>query len=152
MLRAGPIGGRHRPALLPGIHTAKDAAARAEKLQVSDSPWIIVLDARSAAPTRNWVNDMCDAIGATAVWALVDPPARPRTPPGTCAPRDVEALVVHGAEFTRRPASVLGLDLPIVSLDGNRPPARLGRDALRPDRLRFHPAGHPPRRQVRSAR
>jgi hypothetical protein len=62
---------------------------------------------------------MCDAIGATAVWSIVD--ATRKTADTARHLRtlgEVEALVVHGVELTADPASVLGLDLPIYSLDG----------------------------------
>jgi hypothetical protein len=101
------------------IHDAKAAAARAEKLQSSDSPWVVVLDAQVGSTDPIWVNDMCDALGATAVWAVVD--ATRKTADTARHLRtlgEVEALVVHSVDLTADPATVLGLDLPIFSLDG----------------------------------
>jgi hypothetical protein len=101
------------------IHDSTVAAARAEKLQSAESPWIVVLDAPVGATDPIWVNDMCDAIGATAVWAVVD--ATRKTADTARHLRtlgDVEALVVHSVDLTADPATVLGLDLPIFSLDG----------------------------------
>ena len=77
------------------------------------------MDAPVGGTDPLWVNEMCDAIGATAVWAIVD--ATRKTADTARHLRtlgEVEALVVHGVELTADPASVLGLDLPIFSLDG----------------------------------
>jgi hypothetical protein len=101
------------------IHTVVAAEARAEKLQSADSAWIVVLDAPVGETDPVWVNDMCDAIGATAVWAIVD--ATRKTADTARHLRtlgEVEALVVHSVELTADPATVLGLNLPIFSLDG----------------------------------
>jgi hypothetical protein len=101
------------------IHDAKTAATRAEKLQSADAPWVILLDAQIGSTDPIWVNDMCDAIGATAVWAVVD--ATRKTADTARHLRtlgEVEALVVHSVDLTADPATVLGLDLPIFALDG----------------------------------
>jgi hypothetical protein len=119
LLLAGPSAagtGLHSSRVL---HDAKAAAARAEKLQSADAPWVIVLDAQVGATDPIWVNDMCDAIGATALWAVVD--ATRKTADTARHLRtlgEVEALVVHSVELTADPATVLGLELPIFSLDG----------------------------------
>jgi hypothetical protein len=119
LLLAGPSAagtGLHSSRVL---HDAKSAAVRAEKLQSSDAPWVVVLDAQVGATDPIWVNDMCDAIGATALWAVVD--ATRKTADTARHLRtlgEVEALVVHSVELTADPATVLGLDLPIFSLDG----------------------------------
>jgi hypothetical protein len=108
-----------------GLHSSKlissreVAETRVEKLHSADAPWIVVMDAPVGGTDPLWVNDMCDAIGATAVWAIVD--ATRKTADTARHLRtlgEVEALVVHGVELTADPASVLGLDLPIFSLDG----------------------------------
>jgi hypothetical protein len=119
LLLAGPSSagtGLHSSRVM---HDAKAAASRAERLQSADAPWVVVLDAPVGATDPIWVNDMCDAIGATAVWAVVD--ATRKTADTARHLRtlgDVEALVVHSVELTTDPATVLGLDLPIFSLDG----------------------------------
>jgi hypothetical protein len=103
----------------PVMRTATDAAAAAEELRTSGSASIVVLDAPVGGTDPAWVGEMCAAIGATAVWALVD--ATRKTADTARHLRilgDVEALVVHGVELTGDPGSVLGLDLPVVSLDG----------------------------------
>jgi hypothetical protein len=101
------------------ISTPETAETRVEKLHSADHPWIVVMDAPVGGTEPLWVNDMCDAIGATAVWSIVD--ATRKTADTARHLRtlgEVEALVVHGVELTADPASVLGLDLPIYSLDG----------------------------------
>ena len=101
------------------ISTPEVAESRVEKLHSADQSWIVVLDAPVGGTDPLWVNDMCDAIGATAVWSIVD--ATRKTADTARHLRtlgEVEALVVHGVELTADPASVLGLDLPIYSLDG----------------------------------
>jgi hypothetical protein len=108
-----------------GLHSSRlisnreAAEGRVEKLHNADSAWIVVLDAPVGGTDPLWVNEMCDAIGATAVWAIVD--ATRKTADTARHLRtlgEVEALVVHGVDLTADPASVLGLDLPIYSLDG----------------------------------
>ncbi|GAB1694706.1 hypothetical protein [Krasilnikovia sp. M28-CT-15] len=119
LLYAGPSAagtGMHSSRVM---HTPAQAAARAEKLQSADNAWVVVLDTPVGDTDPIWVNDMCDALGATAVWAVVD--ATRKTPDSARHLRtlgDVEALVVHNVEITTDPATVLGLDVPIYSLDG----------------------------------
>jgi hypothetical protein len=154
LLLAGPSAagtGLHSSRVM---HTSKDAAARAEKLQTSDSAWIIVLDAPVGATDPVWISEMCDAIGATAVWALVDATRKTAdTARHLDSLGDVEALVVHGVELTADPGTVLGLDLPVVSLDG-RPATPHAWAALLCARIATDvtPQVSAPRRQVRSAR
>ncbi|MEV4636018.1 hypothetical protein AB0J80_01570 [Actinoplanes sp. NPDC049548] len=108
-----------------GMHSSRvlgdppTAATRAEKLQSADHAWIVVVDAAVGRTDPIWVNDMCDALGATAVWAVVDATRKTAdTARHVRALGDVEALVVHNVDITSDPATVLGLDLPIYSLDG----------------------------------
>jgi hypothetical protein len=101
------------------ISTRDAAESRVEKLHSAEDPWIVVMDAPVGGTDPLWVNEMCDAVGATAVWAIVD--ATRKTADTARHLRtlgEVEALVVHGVELTADPGSVLGLDLPIFSLDG----------------------------------
>ncbi|HET6529337.1 MAG TPA: hypothetical protein VFH03_01785 [Actinoplanes sp.] len=143
-----------------GLHSSrvipdpKSAAARAEKLQATDAPWVVVLDAPVGGTDPIWVNDMCDALGATAVWAVVD--ATRKTADTARHLRtlgEVEALIVHSVDLTADPATVLGLDLPIYSLDGKPATphawaamlcARIAADVM--------PVAAAPRRQARSPR
>ncbi|MEU4687262.1 hypothetical protein [Actinoplanes sp. NPDC023714] len=119
LLLAGPSTagtGLHSSRL---ISSRSAAESRAEKLQSADHSWVVVIDAPVGGTDPFWVNDMCDALGATALWAVVD--ATRKTADTARHLRglgDVEALVVHSVELTSDPASVLGLDVPIFSLDG----------------------------------
>jgi hypothetical protein len=108
-----------------GLHSSRliadrdTAESRVEKLHNAEQAWVVVLDAPVGGTDPLWVNEMCDAVGATAVWAIVD--ATRKTADTARHLRtlgEVEALVVHSVELTADPASVLGLDLPIFSLDG----------------------------------
>jgi hypothetical protein len=101
------------------MHDAKAAAARAEKLRTAGSAWVVALDAPIGATDPLWVSDVCDALGATALWAVVDATRKTAdTARHLRSLGEVEALVVHSVELTADPATVLGLDLPIFSLDG----------------------------------
>ena len=108
-----------------GMHSSRvlgdppAAAGKAERLQNADHAWIVVVDATVGATDPIWVSDMCDALGATAVWAVVDATRKTAdTARHLRALGEVEALVVHSVDITADPATVLGLDLPIVTLDG----------------------------------
>jgi len=136
------------------ISTPEGAEQRAEKLHTAEDPWLVVLEAPVGGSDPLWINEMCDAIGATALWAVVD--ATRKTVDTARHLRtlgDVESLVVHGVELTTDPASVLGLDLPIYSLDGKPATphawaamlcARIAADIL--------PVAAAPRRVTRSVR
>jgi hypothetical protein len=108
-----------------GLHSSRvlgdppAAAAKADRLHSADHAWIVVVDARVGGTDPIRVSDMCDAVGATAVWAVVDATRKTAdTARHLRALGEVEALVVHSVDITADPATVLGLDLPIVSLDG----------------------------------
>lgn len=154
LLLAGPSSagtGLHSSRVM---HDAKAAALRAEKLQSADSPWIVVLDAPVGSTDPLWVNELCDAIGATALWAVVD--ATRKTADTARHLRtlgEVEALVVHSVELTADPATVLGLDLPIFSLDG-KPATPHAWAAMLCARIAADvtPMAAAPRRVARSAR
>jgi hypothetical protein len=143
--------GLHSSRLIAGREAAE---SRVEKLHNAEQAWVVVLDAPVGGTDPLWVNEMCDAIGATAVWAIVD--ATRKTADTARHLRtlgEVEALVVHSVEITADPASVLGLDLPIYSLDGKAATphvwaamlcARIATDVM--------PVAAPPRRPARTVR
>ncbi|WIM96091.1 hypothetical protein ACTOB_008250 [Actinoplanes oblitus] len=143
-----------------GLHSSRlissrDAAeSRADKLQTSDHPWIVVIDAPVGGTDEFWVNDMCDALGATALWAVVDATRKTAdTARHLLSLGEVEALVVHSVELTSDPASVLGLDVPIFSLDG-KPATPHAWAAMLCARIAAEvmPAAASPRRAIRAAR
>ncbi|WP_433298505.1 hypothetical protein ACQP2F_43640 [Actinoplanes sp. CA-030573] len=143
-----------------GLHSSRliasreAAESRVEKLHNAEQAWVVVMEAPVGGTDPLWVNEMCDAIGATAVWAIVD--ATRKTADTARHLRtlgEVEALVVHSVELTADPASVLGLDLPIFSLDGKPATphawaamlcARIATDVM--------PVAAPPRRVSRTVR
>ncbi|MEV6297976.1 hypothetical protein AB0M02_01065 [Actinoplanes sp. NPDC051861] len=143
-----------------GLHSSRlissrgAAESRAEKLQSSEHPWIVVIDAPVGGTDPFWVNDMSDALGATALWAVVD--ATRKTADTARHLRnlgEVESLVVHSVELTADPASVLGLDVPIFSLDG-RPATPHAWAAMLCARIAAEvmPSAATPRRATRAAR
>ncbi|GAA2913083.1 hypothetical protein GCM10010443_89730 [Actinoplanes cyaneus] len=143
-----------------GLHSSRlisspgAAESRADKLQTSDHPWIVVIDAPVGGTDEFWVNEMCDALGATALWAVVD--ATRKTADTARHLRnlgEVEALVVHSVELTADPASVLGLDVPIFSLDG-KPATPHAWAAMLCARIAAEvmPAAASPRRATRTSR
>ncbi|WP_436525994.1 hypothetical protein [Actinoplanes sp. HUAS TT8] len=143
-----------------GLHSSRlisspgAAESRADKLQTSDHPWIVVIDAPVGGTDEFWVNEMCDALGATALWAVVD--ATRKTADTARHLRnlgEVEALVVHSVELTSDPASVLGLDVPIFSLDG-KPATPHAWAAMLCARIAAEvmPAAASPRRATRTSR
>ncbi|WP_093619574.1 hypothetical protein [Actinoplanes philippinensis] len=143
-----------------GLHSSRlissrsAAESRAEKLQSSEHPWVVVIEAPVGGTDPFWVNDMCDALGATALWAVVD--ATRKTADSARHLRnlgEVEALVVHSVELTADPASVLGLDVPIFSLDG-KPATPHAWAAMLCARIAAEvmPAAVMPRRVTRSGR
>lgn len=154
LLLAGPSSagtGLHSSRVL---RNPKEAAARADKLQNGTSAWVVVMDAKVGSVDPIWVNDMCDAIGATALWAVVDATRKTAdTARHLRALGDVEALVVHSVDLTSDPATVLGLDLPIYSLDG-KPATPHAWAAMLCARIAADvtPQVAAPRRQVRSSR
>jgi hypothetical protein len=143
--------GLHSSRLIPNREAAE---SRVDKLHNAEQAWVVVMDSAVGGTDPLWVNEMCDAIGATAVWAIVD--ATRKTADTARHLRtlgEVEALVVHGVELTQDPASVLGLDLPIFSLDGKPATphawaamlcARIATDVM--------PVAAPPRRPSRTVR
>jgi hypothetical protein len=143
--------GLHSSRLIPSRETAD---SRVDKLHNAEQAWVVVLDAPVGGTDPLWVNEMCDAIGATAVWAIVDATRKTAdTGRHLRTLGEVEALVVHGVELTQDPASVLGLDLPIFSLDGKPATphawaamlcARIATDVM--------PVAAPPRRASRPVR
>ncbi|WP_250003410.1 hypothetical protein [Actinoplanes sp. M2I2] len=136
------------------ISTPEAAEQRAEKLHSAEEPWVVVLEAPVGGTDPIWINEMCDAIGATAVWAVVDATRKTAdTARHLRSLGEVESLVVHGVELTADPGSVLGLELPIYSLDGKPATphawaamlcARIASDVM--------PVAAIPRRVTRSAR
>jgi hypothetical protein len=128
-----------------GIHPAKrisgpaEAEKRARRLHRADVPHVVVLDVPMTADDGGWARDVCDAIGATAVWAVVD--ATRKTADTARHLRtigDIDAVAVHGSRATADPATPLALAEPIALLDG-RPATPHAWAALLAERLQPPP-------------
>ncbi|HEX8629745.1 MAG TPA: hypothetical protein VF755_16385, partial [Catenuloplanes sp.] len=108
-----------------GIHSARtisgpaEAQRKARRIHRADTPYVVVLDAPVTGMNAQWARDICDALGATAVWAVVDATRKTAdTRNHLRALGDVEAIAVYGTADTGDPASVLHLGVPIVAVDG----------------------------------
>jgi hypothetical protein len=101
------------------LHNADVARTRAPRLHKSSTAAVVVLEAPPNATDPAWVGQMRDALDATALWAVVDATRKATdTARQLGALGEVEALIVEGVELTADPATVLGLEQPIYSLDG----------------------------------
>jgi hypothetical protein len=110
---------------------AADGERRARRMHRADVAHVVVVDAPQDADSAEWAKEIADAVGATQVWAVVDATRKV----GDVADHlerlgGVDALVVHGADVTRDPASVLDLDVPVAMLDGRPATARAWADLL----------------------
>ncbi|MDR7324002.1 MULTISPECIES: hypothetical protein [Catenuloplanes] len=108
-----------------GIHPSRKisgpsaAEKKARKIHRGDTPYVVVLDAPVNEPNQEWVRDVCDAIGATEVWAAVDATRKTAdTLRHLKGMGDVDAVAVYGTAVTADPATVLGLEVPIFTIDG----------------------------------
>jgi hypothetical protein len=135
-----------------GVHPSRrisgpsDAERKARRLHRDDVPHVVVLDVPFVAEDNGWARDVCDALGASAVWAVVDATRKTAdTARHLRAIGDVDALAVHGARVTADPASPLGLSQPVALLEG-RPATAQAWAALLAERLQ------PPAPAVRGRR
>ncbi len=134
------------------IESPEDAERRARRMHRADAAHVVVVDAPVSGADGAWIRAVCDALDATAVWAVVDATRKTSdTRRHLDALGDVEAIVVHGVANTTDPASVLGLDLPIVSLDG-RPATRRAWATLICERLTADLDSSAPARRRRRTR
>jgi hypothetical protein len=110
-----------------GLHASRrmsgpaDAEKRAPRLHDADVPHVVVIDAPLGADNGPWAHAIAEALGANAVWAVVD--ATRKTADVRRHLRGlgiVDAIAVHGSAVTADPASVLGLGVPVALLDGRR--------------------------------
>jgi hypothetical protein len=98
-----------------------EAAKRAARLHAADVAHIVVIDAPIDAENGDWAQKVAEALGVTALWALVD--ATRKTADVARYVRAlgiVDAIAVHGTAATGDPASVLSLGVPVALLDGRR--------------------------------
>ncbi len=117
------------------IRTPEEAVRRARRMHGSDAPHVVVVDAALSGLDPAWFREIRDALRTTAVWAVVDATRKTGdTSRHLAALGEVEAIAVHAVAETGDPASVLGLELPITTLDG-RPATRRAWAALLCERL-----------------
>lgn len=94
------------------------ARVRAGKLLTAGSASIVVVDLPIGADPE-WSRQVVDALGATAVWAMVDATRKiadlNRWSKGLSR---IDALVVHNAAASEDAGSVRALGLPVALLDG----------------------------------
>jgi hypothetical protein len=96
-----------------------------------DVPHVVVIDAPIDGDGGEWASDVADAIGATAVWVVVDATRK------TADLADhldrlgpVDALIVQRAGTTRDPAEVLDLRIPVSLVDGRSATPRAWADLI----------------------
>jgi hypothetical protein len=114
-------------------------------------PHVVVLDVPLTAQDANWAREVCDGLGATAVWAVVDATRKTAdTARHLGAIGDVDAIAVHGLRATADPATPLALPQPVALVDG-RPATVPTWAALLAERLRPVPSGTTRTRRRRGA-
>jgi hypothetical protein len=95
-----------------------EARARARALHRADSPHVVVVDAPLQGDDEGLARATCYALGATAVWAVVDATRKTsETIRRVTAIGTVDALAVYHAGACADPASVLELGIPVALLD-----------------------------------
>jgi len=118
-------------ALGTGINPARrmsgptEARRRSARLQRSDVPTIVAVDSPCDGESGVWARKVADALGARAVWALVDATSKPADLLDHLVTLGrLDGLAVRATGASRDPASVLrpalDLCLPTVLLEGRR--------------------------------
>jgi hypothetical protein len=96
-----------------------DAERRARRMHRADVPHVAVVDAPVDDTDPEWVKDVCDAFGATAVWAVVDATRKTADAARQLAGLGkVHGLAVYATAVSGDPASVLRVGPPVALLDG----------------------------------
>lgn len=146
MLVGSSVAGTGLPAARR-ISGPAEAERRARRLHRDDVPHIVVVDAPLARTDECWVRDICDALAATAVWAVVDATRKAGDVAAQLrAMGEVDALAVRRTGDTADPASPLGLGTPVAVLEDQPATAHVW-SALLAERLE-----PPPRRQPATRR
>jgi len=95
-----------------------DARRRATRLARRDTPTVVAVD-REHDVDGSWTSQVLAALDVSAVCAVVDARTKPRDLEAYVRTLGrVEALAVTGCARTVDPATIFGLGLPIVSVDG----------------------------------
>jgi hypothetical protein len=112
-----------------------DAERRARRMHRADTPHLVVVDAPIDDTDPEWVRDVCDALGATGVWGVVD-----ATRKTTDTVRllsgfgKVDAIAAYAVRACGDPASMLRIGPPVALIDG-RPATAHAWAALLSERL-----------------
>jgi hypothetical protein len=102
-------------ALEARLHGAQLALARTPGVVVVDAPASLVADPLG----QQWVGDVVAALGATAVWAVVDATRRTDDLEAWLGVLpEVEALAAHSVAATSRPDEIHRLSAPVAVVDG----------------------------------
>ncbi|GAA3167874.1 hypothetical protein GCM10010466_68000 [Planomonospora alba] len=124
--------GIHNTRLLNG---PRAALRKARKIHRDDVPYVVVIASAPEDDNGEWAGAVADALGATAVWAVVD--ATRKTADTARHLRSlgkVDAIAVSAVAATGDPASVLSLDIPVSYL-ADRPSTPQAWTALLCERL-----------------
>jgi hypothetical protein len=125
-----------------GLHASRrisgptEALRRARQLHRADVPHVVVIDAPITAGDDGWVRSICDALGATSVWAAVDATRKlADTARHLRLMGPVNATAVYATAVCSDPAAVLALDPPVALLE-SRPATPAAWATLLTERLR----------------
>jgi hypothetical protein len=99
------------------LSSPPEARVAAGRLMMAAQPGIVVVDHPIGADA-GWTNAVLDALGATAVWAVVDATRKAEDLARWArALLRVDALVVHNVAATEDISSVIALGRPLALLD-----------------------------------
>ena len=112
-----------------------NAERRARLMHRADTPHVVVVDAPIDDTDPEWVRDVCDALGATAVWAVADATRKTAdTARYLSGFGKVDALAAYAVRACGDPASLLHIGPAVALLDG-RPATAHAWAALLSERL-----------------
>ncbi|MDP9398295.1 MAG: hypothetical protein M3P96_10975, partial [Actinomycetota bacterium] len=110
-----------------GVHhsrhfeTSEAVEERVQRLREGEAPVVLAVDAPLGTKGAAWAREIAAACSASALWMLADAGRKTEDLADQVARLGrVDGLVVHGADATRDPASVLALGVPVALLAGKR--------------------------------
>ncbi|MEV1289856.1 hypothetical protein [Micromonospora sp. NPDC049679] len=125
-----------------GLHASRrisgpaEAHRRARMLHRAEVPHVVVIDTPITTADDGWGRSICDALGATAVWAAVDATRKlADTARHLRLMGPVNATAVYATSVCSDPAAVLALDPPVALLE-SRPATPAAWAQLLTERLR----------------
>jgi hypothetical protein len=112
-----------------------DAERRARRMHRADTPHLVVVDAPIDDTDPQWVRDVCDALGATGVWGVVDATRKTADTARLLSGfGKVDAIAAYAVRACGDPASMLAIGPPVALIDG-RPATAHAWAALLSERL-----------------